>query len=174
MDPRQQSQDYSGGGSQRTGASYGFNGIQNDPFNAFVNTDNDSAFDTSWTNQNLPAQQQQINAYDQGSHTWQPSPYQSSSFLGTTNYGPPRDYEQPYSRSPSSFNYPGFDPNHNQTFAPNQYEESLYGQLNNSAQFDYAGSAELQQHHATISPQALQTYPSSFTHPSADDNQQVS
>ena len=182
MDPRQQSQDYSGGSnSQRAGTNYGFNGIQNDPFNTFVNTDNDSAFEPSWTNQTLPAQQQQINSFDQGSHSWQQSPYQSSTFLGTTNYGPPRDYEQPYTRSPSSFNYPSFDPSHNSTFAPNTfdtpanpYDDSLYGQLNNSAHFDYAGSAELQQHHATISPQALQTYPSSFNHSAADDNQQVS
>jgi len=180
MDRRQQAQDYSGGNPQRVGATYGFNGIQNDPFHTFVNTDNDSAFESSWSNQPVPAQQQHINGFDEGNHGWQQTPYQSSNFLGAANYGHPREYEQPYSRSPSSFNYPSFDPSHNQTFAPhpyepppNPYEDPLYGSLNNNAQFEYPGPAGLQQHHDTISPQALQTYPSAFAPPATDDNHQV-
>ena len=179
MDPRQ-APDYSGGNSQN-GSNNNFNGLQNDPFNAFVNTDNDSAFEPSWGNQTMPAQQQHVNGFNQGSHGWQQTPYQASNFFNATNYGSSRDYEQPYSRSSPTFNYPSFDPNHPQGFAPstyenppNPYEDPLYGSIDNNPQFEYPGSTGLQQHHNTISPQALQTYPPAFPHSAADDGHQVS
>lgn len=181
MDPQQQARDYSGANPQRVGTNYNYHGMQNDPFHTFVNTENESAFEPSWSNPPIPAQQQQINGFDEGSNGWQQTPYQSSNFLSAANYGPPRDYEQPYSRSPSSFNYSGFEPSNNQTFAPNtyethptSYEDPLYGSMNNDTQFNYPGSAELQQHNETISPQALQTYPSTLTQSAPDGSHQVS
>ena len=180
MDGRQQAQDYAGSDTQRGSGGYAYNNVQTDPFNTFVNTDNDSAFESSWGNQNLPPQQSSINSFDQGNHNWQQSPYQPSSFLGAPNYGAAsREYDQQYSRSPSSFNYPSFDPNQNQAFAQYEtptlpYDSALYESLNNSPQFEYPGSTGLQQPHNTISPQALQTYPSSFNQPADDESNHVS
>ncbi|KAL6721369.1 hypothetical protein ACLMJK_000472 [Lecanora helva] len=176
MDPRQQPQEYSGSNAQHAGSSYNFNSVQNDPFSTFVNTDNDSAFESSWTNQTLPIHQQQINGFDQGNQNWQQTSYQSSSFLDAPSYGNPRDYEQQYSRSPASFNYQNFDNGRNQSLGTNNYEipsntyaDPLYAQLRNNSHFDYSAPTGLQQHHATISPQALQTYP--FNQSAADDSQ---
>lgn len=184
MDPRQQAQAYSSANTQRNGENYGFNGIQNDAFNSFVNTDNDSAFEPSWSHPAIPTQQQHANGFEQGSHAWQSNAYQSSNFLGTPNYGvAAREYDPPYSRSPSTFNYSTLDPNQSQTFSSNSYDNSnpyenpLYGHsaLNNSAQFEFSGAAGLrEQQHDTISPQALQTYPGFLPHSVSDERQQVS
>jgi len=182
MDSRQQIQGYSGANTQRAGGSYGFNGIQNDHYNSFVNEveENDSAFESSWNNPAIPPQQQHVNGFEQGNHDWQPNTYQS---FGRPQYGiPPRDYDRPFSRSPSTFTFPTLDPNQSQTFSSNSYdntnpyENPLYGHgpLNN-AQFEYPGPAGLQeQQHNTISPQALQTYPSFLPQSGADESQQVS
>lgn len=179
MDPRQHEQDFSGANPQRVGGNFGFNGIQNDPFSSFVHTDNEPAFDPAWSNPAFPSQQQHINGFDQGNHAWTPNPYQSPNFLATPDYGvPQREYDQQFSRSPSAFGYGGFDPGQTQSFSePNPYDNPLgfdHGPLNNSAQYEYPGSAALAQTHETISPQALQNYPASFPQTSADDSRQVS
>jgi hypothetical protein len=178
MDPRQQTQSYSGATQQRAEGNYGFNGIQNDHFNSFVNEEPDSAFESSWNNPTIPPPQQHVNGFEQGNHAWQPNAYQSSNFQYEA---PSRDYDQSYSRSPSTYNFPALDPIQGQTFStnsyvnPNPYENPLYGHgpLNNG-QFDYPGPAGLQeQQHNTISPQALQTYPGFLPQSIADESQQV-
>ena len=180
MDPRQQNHEFPGSNPQRVGANYAFNGAQNDAFSSFVHTENESAFESPWNSQPFPTNQQPVNGFDQGNHGWQQSPYQSSNLLSMPNYGlPSREFEQPYSRSPASFDYAGFDSTHNQTFPPSAYENSLgYGQLplnNNNVQYDYPGQQGLQQsHHDTISPQALQHYSTSFPQPTSEDSRQVS
>ena len=180
MDPRQQNQDFQGNNAQRVGANYSFNGAQNDTFSTFVNTDNDNAFDPPWNSQAFPSNQQPVNGFDQGNHGWQQHPYQSPNLLSMNNYGiQPRDYEQPFSRSPAPFDYSGFDSTHTQTFSPSAYDTSLnFGQipLSTNPQYDYAGQQGLQQqqHHDTISPQALQNYSTSFTQPTSEDSRPVS
>ena len=165
MDPRQQSQEYGGNNAPSTaGGNYGFNTGQNDPFNSFVHTDNDSAFDSSWNTQAFPAQQHPINNYDHGNQPWQQNPYQSSSALPLHNYGgQSNEYDQIYSRNPaSSFNYSGFDPSTSQAFSASPFDSALnYGQmpLSNATPYDYSAPQGFSQHNETISPQALQNYP---------------
>lgn len=164
MDPRQQGQDYGGNNNApRTGGTYGFNSGQNDPFNSFVHADNESAFDSSWNPQAYPAQQQPINGFDHGSQSWQQNPYQSSNSLPMHNYGgQSSDYDQIYSRNPTSFNYSGFDPNTSQAFSPSPFDNALnYSQipLSGGTPYDYSASQGFPQHNETISPQALQNYP---------------
>lgn len=180
MDPRQQNHEYSGSNPQRAGGNYTFNGAQNDAFNSFVHTENESAFESPWNSQPFPTSQQPVNGFDQGNHGWQQNPYESSNLLSIPNYGiPPREYEQPYSRSPASFDYACFDSSNNQTFSPSAYDNPLtYGQIplnNNNVQYDYPGQQGLQQqHHETISPQALQQYSTPFPQPATEDPRQVS
>ena len=180
MDPRQQNHEYSGSNPRRAGGNYAFNGAQNDAFNSFVHTENESAFESPWNSQPFPTNQQPVNGFDQGNHGWQQNPYQSSNLLSMPNYGiPPREYEQPYSRSPASFDYAGFDSSNNQTFSPSAYDNPLaYSQIplsNNNVQYDYPDQQGLQQqHHETISPQELQHYSTSFPQPVIEDSRQVS
>ena len=163
MDPRQQAQDYGGNNApSAAGGNYGFNSGPNDPFNSFVHTDNESAFDSSWNPQAFPAQQQPINGFDHANQPWQQNPYQSSSSLPLHNYGgQSSDYDQIYSRNPASFNYSGFDPNTNPAFAASPFDSTLsYGHLplSNAAQYDYPPPQGFPPHNETISPQALQNY----------------
>ena len=180
MDPRQQNQDFQGNSTQRVGASYSFNGTQNDSFSTFVNTENDNAFDPPWNAQAFPTNQQPVNGFDQGNHGWQQHPYQSTNLISMNNYGiQPRDYEQSYPRSPVPFDYPGFDSSNNQTFSPSAYDSSLnFGQvpLTSNPQYEFPGQQGIQhqQHHETISPQALQNYSTSFPQPPTEDPRQVS
>lgn len=175
MDPRQQSHEYGEGSAQRTGGNYAFNGTQNDVFNTFVHTDNESAFDSSWNSQAFPAQQQPINGFDQGHQAWQQNAYQNSNLLPINNFGAQsRDYDQTFSRTPAPFNYAGFDSNANPTFSPPAYANTLnYGQLplNNGTPYGYTGNQGFQEHNETISPQALQHYPFPVT--AADEGHQV-
>ena len=184
MDPRQQNQDPSGANAQRPGTNYNFNGSQNDPFHAFVHTDNDGAFDNTWSNQSIPPQSQPINGFDESNHPWAQD-YQSSDFLGAPNYGAPsRGYDQSYTRSPSSFNYTNFDSSHSHGFPPHAYvSQSSYDNtlgayngpsLNPSAQYEYPEPSGPQRNHQTISPQALQNYPASFAASGTDDGRHVS
>ena len=168
MDPRQQGQDYGGNNtSSAAGGNYAFNNGQNDPFNSFVHTDNESAFDSSWNPQAFPAQQQPINTFDHGNQPWQQNPYHSTNSIPLHNYGgQPSDYDQIYSRNPASFSYSGFDPNSNQAFSPSPFDSALnYGQipLSNATPYDYSATQAFSQHNETISPQALQNYPFSPT-----------
>lgn len=177
MDSRQ-NQGFSGNGSQPEGGNYAFSGVQNDAFSSFVHTDNDSAFDSSWNPQTYPAQQQPISGFDQGNQNWQQSSYQSSNLMPLADYGATsKDFNLAYPRSPTSFDY-GFIPNPNQTFSPSEYDNSLgYGSLslNSSAPYDYPGQTSLEHnHHETISPSALQSYPDSFPSIQREDIRQVS
>ena len=176
MDPRQQGQDYAGNNtSNAAGGNYAFNAGQNDPFNSFVHTDNDSAFDSSWNPQAFPTQQQPINTFDHGNQQWQQNPYQSTNSLPMHNYGPQAsDYDQIYSRNPASFNYSSFDPNTSQAFSPSPFDSTLtYGQLplTNATPYDYSATQAFSQHNETISPQALQNYP--FTPTKTEELRQV-
>lgn len=163
MDPRQQGQEYGGNNAPRAVGNYSFNNGQSDPFNSFVHTDNESAFDSTWNPQSFNAQQQPINGFDHGNQPWQQNPYQSSNSLPMHNYGgQSSDYDQIYSRNPASFNYSGFDPNTSHAFSPSPFDGGLsYGQmpLSTSTPYDYSDSQAFPQHNETISPQALQNYP---------------
>lgn len=175
MDPRQQAQDYGGNNATRAGGNYGFNSGTNDPFNSFVHTDNESAFDSSWNPQAFPTQQQPINSFDHGNQSWQQNPYQSSTSLPMHNYGgQSSDYDQIYSRNPTSFSYSGFDPTTSHAFSSSPFDNAMsYGQipLSNNAPYDYSGPPGFPQHNETISPQALQNF--SFPPTKAEEPRQV-
>lgn len=175
MDPRQQAQDYGGNNASRAAGNYGFNGGPSDPFNSFVHTDNESAFDSSWNPQAFPTQQQPINSFDHGNQPWQQNPYQSSTSLPMHNYGgQSSDYDQIYSRNPTSFSYSGFDPTPSHAFSTSPFDSAMsYGQLpmRNSSPYDYSDSQAFPHPNETISPQALQNF--SFPPTKAEEPRQV-
>ncbi len=180
MDPRRQNQnhEYATGSTSGGGQNYGYNAAQNDPFNTFINTENESAFDTSpWTNQPFQATQQTTTGFGQTSNPWPQTPYQSSSsnFLPLSQFGTfPEDTDPTYSRN-SSFQYPGFDSNAEPAFSSALYPDiSSYTDLplSNDPRFDYAGTQGFQTPNETISPRALQNY-SQFAQTALDDSTHV-
>ena len=168
MDPRQQNQPFSSSINTSQGSTnYAFNGVSSDPFHAFVNADEAPAFDTSWGSQAFSNQQTAIGGFDHSHQAWQTDPYQGSNHLQMANYGPQqRDFDQTYSRSSGSFNYPAFEQDQNQSFAAPSFDHPLeYGQIPMTDRFEFSGSNHYGERNETISPQALQTYPQGSQHP---------
>lgn len=162
MDPRQQNQPYSSSNNAPHGSTnYTFNGNQTDPFHAFVNVDDGTAFEPSWTSQAFPNQQTAIGGFDHGHHGWQADPYQSSNHLHMAGYGvQQREYDQTYSRSSGSFNYPAFEQDQNQPFAAPSFDNTLdYSHIPLADRFEFPAANHYEERNETISPQALQTYP---------------
>ena len=161
MDPRQQNQQYSSSNNAPQGsANYQFNGPHTDPFHAFVNTDDGPGFDASWSSQAFPNHQPAIGGFDQEHQGWQSNPYQNSNQIPMPTYGVhPREFDQTYSRTPTSFSYSAFGQDPSQPFAAPGFDSSLeYGNIPISDRFDLSGTAHYSQSNETISPQALQTY----------------
>ncbi|KAL8828338.1 MAG: hypothetical protein Q9170_006647 [Blastenia crenularia] len=78
-------------------------------------------------------------------------------------------YDQPYSRSPASFEYSGFNQNRNPAISAPPYDHTFnYGQapVTNQDQYGYPRGLPFQQNlpqnSQTISPQALQNHPSGY------------
>ena len=162
MDPRQQNQQYSSSNNASHGSTnYAFSGNQADPFHAFVNADDGPTFDSSWSNQAFPNHQSAIGGFDHGHHGWQADPYQNSNHLSMSSYGvQPREFDQTYSRSSASFNYPAFEQDQSQPFVAPGFDNSLdYGHIPMADRFEFTSPGHYGQRNETISPQALQTYP---------------
>ncbi|KAL9026188.1 MAG: hypothetical protein Q9196_005110 [Gyalolechia fulgens] len=148
---------------------YGYNESQNDPFNSFLNTDNEPSFNQSWTSQSFNPHAEPTNPYDQTGHGWPQNPLSAPNIQHVPNYGIHNGiYDPPYSRNPASFDYPAFNPNRNSAISGPPFDQTFYGQHPVTNQDQYAFSRNpafeqnLQQTNQTISPQALQNHPSGY------------
>lgn len=165
MDPRHQNQD-----NNQHSHNYGFNPSHTDNFNSFLNTDSDPAFNNPWDPEAFADSQDPINAFNPGNSAWDPSTLQSSNLLPVTNYGvQSRNLDQTFSGNPSSFNFPGFDTRANLSL-PATFDTGLsYGHvaLTDDPNFDFTRNQSFQRttkQNDTVSPQALQNYPTTFNH----------
>ena len=166
--------------NQSMSGSYGYNFAQNDAFSSFLQPDQDTSFNAPWETDAFSNAQEPINSFSQGNHGWHQNPIQPSNLLPVSNHGAhSRPFDQTYSRAPTSFNYPGFQQHPGHTLSTSPYDASLpYGHLplNEGSQFDYGRHQPFQRTSnpaQTISPQALQNYPTSFTQ-DAQHQRQVS
>ena len=180
MDPRHASQFNSNGGNGPNGASnYQYNGTQNDPFNSFINTDDENAFDNSWQAPEYNAHQASNAGFDHGNQPWQQPPYQTSdsSFLPISQYS----VDARFSPSDSAYQYPSFNSNPTHDLASREISRSPYpaaagfgtNSISNGAPFQYSGPPELEQASQTISPAAIESY-STYQQPSFDPSRNVS
>lgn len=162
MDGRHSDQQYSSSNLSQVNATYSYNVPQPDPFNAFVNTDDAPGFDSNWADQTFQ-NQPSIGHYEQTNHGWQADSYQNSSLLAAQNYASPsREFDQNYVREPATFNnYPDFEQTPVQPYATPAYDSAAaYEQIPISDRFDFPSNRRYgQSNEITISPQALQAYP---------------
>ena len=158
MDPRSGSQGYAAGSQSNGGSNYAFNSTQNDPFHSFINTEDEGAFDNTWRSPDFSTNSQP---------SWQPNPYPASesNFLPIPQF----NMDPQYANADSAFQYSSFNSNPAQDFAsrdsvppPSYNNASEYGNgsLSNDTSFQYPGPSELQPASQTISPQAIESYPS--------------
>ncbi|KAL9105039.1 MAG: hypothetical protein Q9163_000052 [Psora crenata] len=168
MDPRHGTQGYAAAGGQQTGgATFAYNSNHNDPFNSFINTEDEGAFDNTWQPSDFPSHHQSSSAFDQGGQSWQQNPYQTSesTFLAmpTFNIDPRYGAGGDSGLQFSSFNSnPVQDFTSRESLATSAYHSTSdynRGPLGSDSQFQYSGPQELQQASQTISPQAIESYP---------------
>ena len=129
-----------------------------DSFNTFQTDDHDTSFNSSWYNHGIP---NQTPAYLQGNDAW----HSTSNPLHASTYGaPPGGYDRVYSRSPASFNYPGYDPRRSQTYSQPAYDSTsgyTNGSVTDGTPYGYSNIHQSQppaNHGQTISPQILQNF----------------
>ena len=153
--------------------AFPFDTFQNDSFNSMFTGDPDHSFQTPWQSDAISDHQAQPDPFRQGTHGWHQNTLPTSNALQQSGYGlPSRDFGTPYSRNPTGFNYPAFDPHPSHAFSAPAYDPALSYTpdllVNGSAfhaprQSDYLRTSSPGQ---TISPQALQGFPTAYEQPS--------
>lgn len=136
-----------------------YNPSINDPFNAYIHADNDASFNHNWE----PAES--IQNYGPGSDSWNPNVLQSSSNLltGSDFALQSRNFDQTYSRT-QPVDYDTF-PSPNPALTTSSFDPTFvpFGtvQLPDDANFNFSHQAFRTETRPseTISPQALQAYP---------------
>ena len=170
MDPRHQPHDNGNQDNHHISGNYSYNFTPNDAFGSFLQPDQESSFNAPWDTEAFSNSQEPINGFNQGNPSWHQNSIQSSNLLPVSNaVAHSRPFDQTYSRSPASFNYSGFPSHPGHSLSTPPYDASLgYGHLplNEDSQYDYGRPQAFQRTSnpsQTISPQALQNYPTSFT-----------
>ena len=160
---------YNGGAGQNNGPqNIQYNQAQNDPFQSFINTDDDNAFDNTWQSPDFSHQPTSTNnEYDHNVQQWpQHTSYQpaDTNFLPMSQYG----VDPRYAGSGSNFQYPTFDSHHTQGFPGRQsLQPSSYAapsdfssnSLSNGPPYQYSRSPDTEHASQTISPSAITSYP---------------
>ena len=155
------------------------NNSQNDQFNTFLPGDNESSFGQGWDAATFADTNDSINTFPQPNQTWQSNNFQNPHFP-IPDYGiPGRQYDQIYSRTPQSFDYTGFGSHAQQTLSTPAYDPKVGYQipLGTQPQYTFSPSQNFQgvsNQSQTISPQALQHYPTPYSQPAPQKSQQVS
>ena len=166
---RGQSGAFNSGSAQTAGPqNYSYNQPQNDPFNSFINTEDDAAFDNTWQTPDFSSHQPSgsNNDYEPNPQHWHQTPYQSSgqNFLQIPQY----PVDSNYPASDSIFQASNFDTPPAQEFAGRQNlahqpyaPQSGFNpaSLSNDPHYQYARSKDLETTSETISPAAITSYP---------------
>lgn len=158
---------YNAANAQNNGpANYAYNQNQNDPFQSFIHTEDDGAFDNSWQTPEFSTHQPANNIeYEQTTQPWHQASYQApdSNYLLAQYNVDPR-----YSTTGSNFQYPSYDPRTSQDFSarsnaqPTPYHEGSgfnSDALSHGPPYQYPRPQETEQTSQTISPAAITSYP---------------
>ena len=165
---RGQSSAYDGEGVQNNGhQNYSYNQSQNDPFNSFINTEDENAFDNSWHAADFSQHQQPNNhGYEQSAQHWQPQSYPASeqAYVQASRYS----VDANYSGSDSIFHASAFDAQQPREFAGTpDLAHATYAPstgldptaLNNEVPYQFSHPPAKNEVNATISPAAITSYP---------------
>lgn len=160
MDAQQQSQDHNHHNQNNQHAhNYSFNTPPSDTFTSFLHSDADPTYGNTWDTEAFHDHQDSINGFNSGSATWGQTTIQPAQLLPTSSYGPQsRNLDQTFSGNPTPYSFSG--PSFDNTLS---YGSTLTDDTNN---FEFARNQLYQRNSKqsdTISPQALQHYPGTFT-----------
>ena len=157
-----------------------FNPAHSDAFNTFLHTENESAFSNPWGPDAFADPQEPGNTFAPENNSWNSNALRPSNILPPQDFGlQSRNFDQTFSGNPS-YNYSGFDSRSDLPLSTPAFDPALaYTQrsLTNDAAFDFASIPAFQRTarpSETISPQALQQYPATFTHVQIPESRPVS
>ena len=170
MDPlrhQQHDQELQHGQGQQFGnhneSEYSFNNVPNDAFNPYFGGDHQQPFNPPWSADPLHDTSNHADSFLPDQHPWQQNPIRNAQYgLQSTSF------DQSNSRAPASFGYPGYDNQHANRFSTPAYDPALIynndSLLNNHSYSSSRGSQyeSTSNHGQTVSPQALQSYPSQY------------
>lgn len=138
-------------------------------YNALYSSANVPGFGAHWDLDSFQDPHNQSAVYQHAEPGWQPSPMNATNATQVSNFGiPSTNYGLPYSNSSAPFEYPTFNQQTGQPFSTASYDTSLtYGHrhLLNSSNFETASIADFARggaQNGTVSPQVLQSYPTSY------------
>lgn len=168
--------------SQPFRGDYPFHAASTDQYN-YLTPDNDNSFNNLWdTGRYTPDSQDPINAFNQAPQHWGHNPLQNPNY-GAPNYSAiQRPFDQMYSKLPENpENAPafGFHPQQNLPTSALESKPGPYIQVppNSNSQFNYSDQRIYQgpsNQSQTISPQALQHYPTPNAQAATQKARQVS
>lgn len=154
MDSRHQSQDH----NQHT-HNFSFSTPPNDAFTSFLHSDTDPTYGNTWDTEAFHDPEDSINGFNSGSSTWGQTTLQPSQLLPASSYGTQsRSLDQTFSGNPTSYSFSG--PSFDNTLS---YGSPLTDEPNN---FEFTRNQPFQRTSKpsdTVSPQALQNYPGTFS-----------
>lgn len=168
MDSRQQSQDHNQ--HSQHAHNYSFSTPPNDTFTSFLHSDADPTYGNTWDTEAFHDPQDSLNGFNSGSSTWGQTTIQPTQLLQTSSYGTQsRNLDQTFSGNPTPYSFSG--PSFDNTMS---YGSTLTDDTNN---FEFTRNQPFQRpskQSDTISPQALQHYPGSFSNVQTSEARPVS
>ena len=167
------------GNAENAGQPYSFQGNQSDPFNAFINADDEESFDNSWQNPNpnyAPSNPQINNGFEHTSQPWSQPPFQQpeASYSNVPQFG----IGSAYPSNDNGFQYPpAFNAKSAEFAGRGSIQQTPFqaistfspDNLSHAHGFDYSGPRELQEASQTISPAAIESH-SNYAQPFNSDS----
>lgn len=160
--------------------NYPFNDpSQSNQYNNFLQADSEPVFNNTWDPESYADPQDAIQTFGQGNQSWNTNTFQDANYAAP-DYGiqDRPSFDQLYSRVPASFDYSGFKTHAQQTLSTPAYDPRLGVQVPTPHQSQYTfpnsqGYPGVPAQNQTISPQALQHYPSTYSQAAHPKPQQV-
>lgn len=157
MDARQQSQDHNQ--HNQHAHNYSLSSTPSDHFTPLFHSDADPNYVNTWDTDAFHDPQDSINGFNSGRSAWGQTTIQPAQLLPTSGYGPQsRNLDQTFSGNPTHYSFSG--PSFDNTLS---YGSTLTDDTNN---FEFTRNQPYQRNSKqsdTISPQALQHYPGTFS-----------
>ena len=147
-------------------AEHNFSNGHAGAFNSLYPAIPDASFGAHWDFAAFQNPGSQAGVYQHSQPSWQQNSLHPSSHPHTNDFGiAPQNFGLSYPQNPASIEYPTFDPRNGLPYSTATYDPSMEYEndhLANSGNFGLPGHAGFSAQHETISPQALQTYPTSY------------
>lgn len=167
MDSRQQGQDPNQ--HNQHAHNYSFSTPPNDTF-SFLHSDADPTYSNTWDTEAFHDPQDSINGFHSGSSTWDQTTIQPGQLLPTSSYGTQsRNLDQTFSGNPTPYTFSGSSFDNTLSYGPTLIDDTTNFEFTRNQPFERNPKQS-----ETVSPQALQNYPGTFSNVQISEARPVS